>query len=122
MLGQTNGKAKPVPKMLVSFRSQYAHARGFRHFHGANSKEANLLLDDLRLHFAREPLPDAQAAKYFVRNGQLTDGALNRLEAVIRSFDPCLSCSTHAIGSMPLDVELRSVDGELADRRRWPDR
>ena len=62
----------------------------------------------------------AQAAKYFVRDGQLTDGALNRIEAVIRSFDPCLSCSTHAIGSMPLDVELRSADGELADRRRRP--
>jgi NAD-reducing hydrogenase large subunit len=64
----------------------------------------------------------AQVAKYFVRNGELTDGALNRIEAVIRSFDPCLSCSTHAIGSMPLDVELRSANGELVDRRRRPDR
>jgi len=59
-----------------------------------------------------------QVARYFVRHGQLTDGALNRIEAVIRSFDPCLSCSTHAIGAMPLDVELRSAGGELLDHRR----
>ncbi len=64
----------------------------------------------------------AQAARYFVRNGQLSDGALNRIEAVIRSFDPCLSCSTHAMGAMPLDVEVRSADGEVADRRRRPER
>lgn len=62
----------------------------------------------------------SQAAKYFVRHGELTDGALNRIEAVIRSFDPCLSCSTHAIGAMPLDVELRGAGGELLDRKRRP--
>jgi NAD-reducing hydrogenase large subunit len=60
----------------------------------------------------------AQAAKYFVHNGQLSDGALNRIEAVIRSFDPCLSCSTHAMGAMPLDVELLSAKGEVIDRRQ----
>jgi NAD-reducing hydrogenase large subunit len=64
----------------------------------------------------------AQAAKYFIRNGQLTDGALNRIEAVIRSFDPCLSCSTHAMGAMPLDVEVLAADGEITDRRRRPDK
>ena len=31
---------------------------------------------------------------------------LNRVEAGIRAFDPCLSCSTHAAGTMPLHVEL----------------
>jgi NAD-reducing hydrogenase large subunit len=38
---------------------------------------------------------------------------LNRVEAVIRTFDPCLSCSTHALGHMPLRVELRGADGTL---------
>ena len=38
---------------------------------------------------------------------------LNRVEAVIRTFDPCLSCSTHAMGQMPLSVELRAPDGAL---------
>jgi NAD-reducing hydrogenase large subunit len=40
---------------------------------------------------------------------------LNRVEAVIRAFDPCLSCSTHAIGEMPLHIELRGADGALLD-------
>ena len=62
-----------------------------------------------------------QVARYFVRNGRLTDGSLNRIEAVIRTFDPCLSCSTHAVGQMPLDVELRGADGALLDRRRRPE-
>jgi NAD-reducing hydrogenase large subunit len=62
-----------------------------------------------------------QAAKYFVKAGKLTDGALNRIEAVIRSFDPCLSCSTHAAGMMALDVELRGPGGELLDRIRRPE-
>lgn len=61
-----------------------------------------------------------QAARYYVRDGKLSDGVLNRIEAVIRSFDPCLSCSTHAAGSMPLEVELRAADGSLLDRKRRP--
>lgn len=60
------------------------------------------------------------AARYFIKRGKLEEGSLNRIEAVIRSFDPCLSCSTHAAGQMPLDVELRAHDGELLDRRRRP--
>jgi len=40
---------------------------------------------------------------------------LNRVEAVIRCYDPCLSCSTHAIGQMPLRVRLLAPDGSLLD-------
>ena len=43
---------------------------------------------------------------------------LNRVEAVIRCFDPCLSCSTHAVGQMPLRVELVGPDGALLDERQ----
>lgn len=57
-----------------------------------------------------------QAARHFIHGEQIGDGALNRIEAVIRSFDPCLSCSTHAIGQMPLNVELVRADGTIADR------
>ncbi len=48
-----------------------------------------------------------QVAKAFVDGNNITEGALNRVEAVIRAFDPCLSCSTHAIGAMPMVVELK---------------
>lgn len=56
-----------------------------------------------------------QVARYFVHGEKIEEGMLNRVEAVIRTFDPCLSCSTHAFGQMPLRVELRSPDGELLD-------
>ncbi len=44
---------------------------------------------------------------------QLDEGILNRLEAAIRCYDPCLSCSTHALGQMPLEVELVAPDGAV---------
>ena len=40
---------------------------------------------------------------------------LNRVEAGIRAFDPCLSCSTHAYGEMPLKIELCEADGTIVD-------
>ncbi len=56
-----------------------------------------------------------QVAKHFVKSKALTEGMLNRVEAVIRAYDPCLSCSTHAVGQMALRVDLRGPDGELLD-------
>ncbi|MGA9062404.1 MAG: Ni/Fe hydrogenase subunit alpha [Terracidiphilus sp.] len=57
-----------------------------------------------------------QTAKHYVKKGKFTEGILNRVEAVVRTFDPCLSCSSHAVGQMPLVVSLVSVDGEVVDR------
>ncbi len=57
------------------------------------------------------------AARY-VTGPELTDGMLNRIEAGIRSYDPCLSCSTHALGQMPMVVELVDQEGVTIDERR----
>jgi len=57
-----------------------------------------------------------QAAKEYVKDGKFTEGALNRVEAVIRAFDPCLSCSTHAAGQMPLAMTILNAAGEQVDR------
>ena len=48
---------------------------------------------------------------------RLDEALLNRIEAGIRCYDPCLSCSTHAAGFMPLQVRLFSSDGELLGER-----
>jgi NAD-reducing hydrogenase large subunit len=56
------------------------------------------------------------AARAFVDGKKLTEGMLNQVEAAIRAYDPCLSCSTHAIGTMPLVVELIDPDGKTVDR------
>jgi NAD-reducing hydrogenase large subunit len=59
-----------------------------------------------------------QVARHFVHGNKLSEGMLNRVEAVIRTFDPCLSCSTHADGRLMLEVELRNADEDLVDSLR----
>jgi len=54
-------------------------------------------------------------AKTYVDGKKLTEGMLNRVEAAIRAYDPCLSCSTHAIGQMPMVIELTEPDGTVVD-------
>ena len=48
---------------------------------------------------------------------EITEGMLNHIEVAIRAYDPCLSCATHALGRMPLEVELIDADGNLVDRK-----
>jgi NAD-reducing hydrogenase large subunit len=55
----------------------------------------------------------AQVARHYVKGADVKEGMLNRVEAVIRCYDPCLSCSTHAIGQMPLLVDIRDAEGDL---------
>jgi NAD-reducing hydrogenase large subunit len=57
-----------------------------------------------------------QVAKHYVKDGKLSEGILNRVEAVVRTFDPCLSCSTHALGQMPLAISLVAADGSVVDQ------
>ncbi|KAF0154064.1 MAG: nickel-dependent hydrogenase large subunit [Syntrophaceae bacterium] len=54
-------------------------------------------------------------AKAYVDGTRLQEGMLNRVEAAIRCYDPCLSCSTHAIGRMPLEIRLLASDGTELD-------
>jgi NAD-reducing hydrogenase large subunit len=57
-----------------------------------------------------------QVAQRYVEGEKITRGMLNRVEAVIRAYDPCLSCSTHAQGQMALEVQLVARDGTIVDR------
>ncbi len=56
-----------------------------------------------------------QVAQHYVSGDKLTRGMLNRVEAVIRAYDPCLSCSTHALGQMALKLQLIGPDGAVVD-------
>lgn len=60
----------------------------------------------------------AQIAKHYIHGPQIPSSLLNRVEAGIRAFDPCLSCSTHAAGTMPLRIQLIGPDGTVLDERR----
>ncbi|MCY7366612.1 MAG: nickel-dependent hydrogenase large subunit, partial [Chamaesiphon sp.] len=62
-----------------------------------------------------------QIAQAYIHNAngghEISAGLLNRVEAGIRCFDPCLSCSTHAMGQMPLHVQLVNAAGEVVSER-----
>lgn len=59
-----------------------------------------------------------QIARKYVRGTKIPEPMLNRVEAGIRAFDPCLSCSTHAWGQMPLHVQLIDPRGAVVDEIR----
>jgi len=57
-----------------------------------------------------------QIARHYIHGHNLSEPLLNRVEAGIRCFDPCLSCSTHAAGQMPMRVQLFGPEGELLEQ------
>lgn len=59
-----------------------------------------------------------EVARRYIDGRTLTEGLLNHIEVAVRAFDPCLSCATHALGKMPLAVELVDADGATIDTLR----
>ena len=58
-----------------------------------------------------------EVAKQYLHGQEITEGLLNHIEVAIRAFDPCLSCATHALGQMPLEVTLVDAEGTELDRK-----
>jgi NAD-reducing hydrogenase large subunit len=52
-----------------------------------------------------------RVAKTYIKNGDVKEGLLNRVEGAIRCYDPCLSCATHALGRMPIQLHLYDAQG-----------
>ncbi|MBW7859772.1 MAG: Ni/Fe hydrogenase subunit alpha [Rhodocyclaceae bacterium] len=75
----------------------------------------NLIVSTTHNNQAMNTAIRAVADRYFDGRA-LTEGLLNHIEVAIRAFDPCLSCATHALGQMPLALELHAADGSLVDR------
>ena len=59
-----------------------------------------------------------QVSEHFVKGTHLEEGMLNRVSAVVRAYDPCLSCSTHAVGMAAVSISLLGADGSLLDEIR----
>ena len=57
-----------------------------------------------------------QVACHYLDGNQLTEPLLNQIEVAIRAYDPCLSCATHAMGKMPLEITLVNENEEVVDR------
>ena len=58
-----------------------------------------------------------EVAKQYLDGNEITEGLLNHIEVAIRAYDPCLSCATHALGKMPLEVTLVDAEGTELDRK-----
>jgi len=58
-----------------------------------------------------------RVARKYLSGAEITEGLLNHVEVAIRAYDPCLSCATHALGQMPLIVELHDSEGNMLDRK-----
>ncbi|MBN1488510.1 MAG: Ni/Fe hydrogenase subunit alpha [Phycisphaerae bacterium] len=56
-------------------------------------------------------------ARQHLSGVKITEGLLNRVEVAIRAYDPCLSCATHALGKMPLEMEILDAEGNVLDRK-----
>jgi len=54
-----------------------------------------------------------EVAKQYIKGTDIKEGMINRVESTIRCYDPCLSCSTHAIGKMPMVIEMKDRNGNL---------
>lgn len=75
-------------------------------------EKANLIVATVHNNPAMDMSVNA-VAKEFVKGGKIEEGALNMIEMAIRCYDPCLSCATHAIGQMPLTINVLAADGSV---------
>ena len=74
-------------------------------------KKVNLIVSTGHNNWAMSEAVDSVAKTYIKQ--PVTEGMLNRVEAAIRAYDPCLSCSTHAVGQMPMILEMVDSQGDL---------
>jgi NAD-reducing hydrogenase large subunit len=58
-----------------------------------------------------------KVAEQYLDGKKITEGLLNHIEVGIRAYDPCLSCATHALGQMPLVVQLLDHSGVIVDEQ-----
>jgi NAD-reducing hydrogenase large subunit len=58
------------------------------------------------------------AKDYMTGQKEITEGMMNAVEVAIRAYDPCLSCATHALGQMPLEITLFDANNNLIDKKR----
>lgn len=75
-------------------------------------QRVNLIVSTGHNNYAMSKAVDS-VAKTYINGQKIHEGLLNRVEAAIRAHDPCLSCSTHAIGQMPIQIEILDASGNL---------
>ena len=88
----------------------------FHHYHCNENKQitkVNLIVATGHNNWAMSESVDSVAKTYIKPGAEIREGLLNRVEAAVRAHDPCLSCSTHAVGQMPMVVEITDPQDEV---------
>ncbi len=80
-------------------------------------EKVNLIVSTGHNNYAMSKAVD-MVAKTYITGPEIHEGLLNRVEAAVRAHDPCLSCSTHAIGHMPIIVDVINPSGEITQSLR----
>jgi NAD-reducing hydrogenase large subunit len=95
--------------------------RGTLFHHYRVNKDGQIVMANLIVSTTNnnEPMNRAvqKVAQDYLSGREITEGLLNHIEVAIRAYDPCLSCATHALGQMPLVVELLDAAGQIVDRK-----
>ena len=73
-------------------------------------EKVNLIVSTGHNNWAMSEAVDS-VAKTYITGPEVHEGLLNRVEAAIRAHDPCLSCSTHAVGQMPMIIDIWDSQG-----------
>jgi NAD-reducing hydrogenase large subunit len=92
----------------------------FHHYWAAEDgrlNRVNLIVATGHNNWAMSAAVDS-VAKTYITGSQVHEGLLNRVEAAVRAYDPCLSCSTHALGQMPIQIEVQDSQGNLLQTLR----
>ena len=96
--------------------------RGTLFHHYRVNDDDQIIMANLIVSTTNNNEPMNRAVNWVAKNvlegkSEITEGMLNRVEIAIRAYDPCLSCATHALGRMPLEVEIVDAQGRLVARR-----
>ena len=78
---------------------------------------ANLIVSTTNNNQPMNEAVNQVATKVMTGKKEITEGMMNAVEVAIRAYDPCLSCATHALGQMPLEISLYDADNNLIDRK-----
>ena len=97
--------------------------RGTLFHHYAINEDDTIKMANLIVSTTNNNKPMNNSVNYVAKkmmNGQttITEGMMNAVEVAIRAYDPCLSCATHALGKMPLEIKVYNADNEVVDFQR----
>lgn len=89
----------------------------YRADQAGNMTFANLIVSTTQNNTAMNRTVQAVAQEWISGKAEITEGMMNAIEVGIRAYDPCLSCATHAMGQMPLQITMLDAKGRLIDEK-----